>query len=119
MKNTVIEVQTPGNSVILTAVSMKTAFLTLPAHLLSDGLPNEKPIVFFTDGAKDLRGYIMKLFAFRKFRVILDWHRLMERCKVCLSMSFEGGKERRGQILSELSLLFRLGDVSAAAAYLN
>ena len=60
----------------------------------------------------------MKLFAFRKFRVILDWHRLMERCKVCLSMSFEGGKERRAKFSRNSPLLW-LGDVSAAAAYLK
>ena len=119
VKNTVIEAQTPGNSVILTAVGMKTAFLTLLAYLLSNGLLSGKTLVFFTDGAKGLRGYIVKLFSVRKFRVILDWHHLMERCKVCLSGSFRGGKEQRNQILSELSPLLWTGDVSAAAAYLE
>ena len=119
VKNTVIEVQTPGNSVILTAVGMKTAFLTLLAYLLSNGLLSGKTLVFFTDGAKDLRGHIVKLFAFRKFRVILDWYHLMERCKVCLSGSFKGGKEQRNRILSELSPLLWTGDVSAAIAYLK
>ena len=119
VKNTVIEVQTPENSVILTATDMKTAFLNLLAYLLSNGLLNGKTLVFFTDGAKDLRGYITKLFAFRKVRVILDWYHLMERCKVCLSGAFKGGKEQRNQILSELSPLLWLGDVSAAVAYLK
>ena len=119
VKNTVIEVQTSENSVILTATDMKTAFLNLLAYLLSNGLLNEKNLVFFTDGAKDLRGYITKLFAFRKVRVILDWYHLMERCKVCLSGAFKGGKEQRNQILSELSPLLWLGDVSAAIAYLK
>ena len=119
VKNTVIEVQTPGNSVILTAVGMKTAFLTLLAYLLCNDLLSGKNLVFFTDGAKDLRGHITKLFAFRKFRVILDWYHLMERCKVCLSGSFKGGKEQRNRILSELSPLIWTGDVSAAVAYLK
>ena len=117
VKNTVIEVQTPGNSVILTAVGMKTAFLTLLAYLLSNGLLSGKALVFFTDGAKDLRGHIVKLFAFRKFHVILDWYHLMERCKVCLSGSLKGGREQRNPILSELSPLLWTGDVSAAVAY--
>lgn len=98
---------------------MKTAFLSLLAYLLSNGLLREKTLVFFTDGAKDLRGYIAKLFAFRKYRVILDWYHLMERCKVCLSGAFKGGKEQRNQILSELSPLLWLGDVNAAVAYLK
>ena len=119
MKNTVIEVQTSENSVILTASDMKTAFLTLLAYLLSNGLLSGKTLVFFTDGAKDLREYITKLFAFRKFRVILDWYHLMERCKACLGGAFKGGKEQRKQILSELSPLLWLGDVNAAVAYLK
>ena len=119
VKNTVIEVQTPESSVILTAGDMKAAFLTALAYLISNRFLNGKSLVFFTDGAKDLRGHITKLFAFRKFRVILDWHHLTERCKVCLSMSCKGGKERRNRILAELSPLLWLGDVSAAVAYLK
>jgi hypothetical protein len=119
VKNTVIEVQASEDSVILTATDMKTAFLTLLAYLLSNGLLSGKTLVFFTDGAKDLRGYITKLFAFRKFRIILDWYHLMERCKACLSGAFKGGKEQRNRILSELSPFLWLGDVNAAVAYLK
>ena len=43
----------------------------------------------------------------------------MERCKVCLSGAFKGGKEQRNQILSELSPLLCLGDANAAVAYLK
>lgn len=119
VKNTVIEVEAAEKSVILTAGEMKTAFLALLACLAANGLLNGKNLVFFTDGAKDLRGHITKLFAFRKFRVILDWYHLMERCKICLSMSFKGGKEQRNQILAKLSPLLWIGDVSAAVAYLK
>lgn len=119
VKNTVIEVESTKNAAILTAGGMKTAFVTALAYLLANGLLTGKNLVFFTDGAKDLRGHIMKLFAFRKFCVILDWYHLMERCKVCLSMSFKGGKERRNQILAKLSPLLWLGDVSAAVTYLK
>ena len=119
VKNTVIEIQAPEKSVILTAGEMKTAFVTALACLVSNGFLNGKSLVFFTDGAKDLRGHITKLFGFRQFRVILDWYHLMERCKACLSMSFKGGKEQRNQILSKLSPLLWLGNVSAAVAYLK
>lgn len=55
---------------ILTAVGMKTAFLTLLAYLLSNGLLSGKTLVFFTDGAKDLRGHIVKWFALRNQKLL-------------------------------------------------
>lgn len=119
VKNTVIEVETAEQTRILTSTEMNTAFLTLLAFLLSNHLLDHKTLIFFTDGAKDLRRNITEMFSFRQVRIILDWYHLTERCKACLSMSVKGGKDQRNQLLESLYPILWTGDVSGAVSYLR
>ena len=119
VKNTVIEVQSPERKRIITSTSMKSAFLVVLAYLLSNHLLDNKTLVFFTDGAKDLRKNITEMSSFRQVKVILDWYHLMERCKVCLSMSVKGRKEERNQILELLRPYLWAGNVSGAIDFLK
>ena len=119
VKNTVIEIESPEQKRIITSTNMKDAFLVVLAYLLSNHLLDNKTLIFFTDGAKDLRKSITEMFSFRQVKVILDWYHLMERCKTCLSMSVKGRKEQRNQILESLRPYLWVGNVSGAIDFLK
>ena len=119
VRDTVIEVQSPDQKRIITSTSMNDAFLVVLAYLLSNHLLENKTLIFFTDGAKDLRRNITEMFSFRQVKVILDWYHLMERCKACLSMSVNGRKEQRNQILELLRPYLWAGNVIGAIDFLK
>ncbi len=94
------------------------SFRNLLAYLLSHHLLEEKNLVFFTDGANDIRKQIETHFAFRSFTIILDWYHLKKRCQEYLSMSVKG-KEQRNTILQKLLRILWAGNVAEAVAFLE
>jgi hypothetical protein len=81
VENTVIHVESHGESHCLTAVGMDEAFRILMAFLLSNGLLQCRSLVFFADGAQSIKCRIEKHFAFRPHALILDWYHLKKKCK--------------------------------------
>ncbi len=89
------------------------------AFLLSNGLMS-KPgsLVFFTDGARDLRLAIQNTFSFIPFKIILDWFHLEKKCKDLLSMAING-KQVKQQVLSDLLAWLWLGKIDRAVNVLS
>jgi hypothetical protein len=89
------------------------------AFLLSNELLS-KPgsLVFFTDGARDIRKAIQDLFSFLPFKIIVDWYHLEKKWKDLLSMAING-KQIKNQILAELFVLLWLGKVDQAIGLLR
>lgn len=55
------------------------------AFLLHNGLMSiPGQLVFFTDGARDIRSAIQNMFSFLPFKIILDWYHLQKKCKKSL-----------------------------------
>lgn len=117
--NTVAVVQSQQDSYTLTGIGMPQVFRSTLAYLLAHGLLNHKNLVFFTDGANDIRCNIAETFSFHPYTTILDWYHLKKRCQEYLSMSIKGGKEKRNSILQKLLRILWAGNVSDAVQYLS
>lgn len=117
--NTVVTMQSQQFSYTLTDGSMPQAFRSTLACLLSHELLAGKNLVFFTDGASDIRRNIEDLFTFHPYTIILDWYHLKKRCQEYLSMSIKGGKEKRNALLQKVLRILWVGNVPQAVHYLN
>ena len=94
MWNTVAVVRSQQDLYTLTGVGMPQVFRSTLAYLLAHGLLCHKNLVFFTDGANNIRCNIAETFSFHPYSIILNWYHLKKRCQECLSMSIRGGKEK-------------------------
>jgi hypothetical protein len=118
--NTVAHIQDKeSKTYTLNTPTIQQMMMIVLAFLLSNGLLS-KPgsLVFFTDGARDLRAAIQNIFGFLSFKIILDWFHLRKKCKDLLSMAING-KQIKQQILSELLAWLWLGKVDQAVELLS
>ncbi len=119
VQNTVAKVESAGNSYILTGIGMKQVCMNALSCLLVQKCLNFTTLIFFTDGAKDIRANLEAVFGFRPYRIILDWYHLKKRCTECLSMSFQCKKENRKEILKKLLRILWVGNTAQAQTYLK
>lgn len=117
VENTVAHIQHKDSSYTLTAVGMEELFRTIVAFLLMNNLLKYE-IIFFTDGARNIKSCIEKYFSFHESSTILDWFHLKKKCMELLSMAVRG-KEKRNAVLEKLLRHLWVGDVDGAAAYLR
>ena len=101
--NTVAHIQDKeAKTYILNTPTISQMMIIVLAFLVSNSLLSiAGSLVFFTDGARDLRGAIQDIFCFIPFKIILDWFHLEKKCKDLLSMAISG-KQVKNQILTEL-----------------
>lgn len=118
VENTVIHVQADGNSYYITAIGMERAFSILLAFLLKNGLMEDRLLVFFTDGARDIKRCIESVFAFRQFTIVLDWYHLKKKCKELISSSIKGSKEEKHETMRHLLRMLWVGNADEARSYL-
>jgi hypothetical protein len=119
VENTVIHVQADGASYWLTAVGMDDAFKLLMAFLLSNGVMENRKLVFFADGAMNVKSRIEDYFSFCPHSIILDWYHLKKKCKELISSSFFGNKEQKKEITQNLLRILWVGNVAEAVKYLT
>ncbi len=118
--NTVAHIQNKEAKTYTTvSPTLSQMMVIVLAFLLSNELLS-KPgsLVFFTDGARDLRSAIQNVFCFLPFKIILDWYHLEKKCKDLLSMAING-KQIKNQILTELLAWLWLGKVHRAIKLLR
>lgn len=116
--NTVVKILSNKEEHTLTGIGMNGLFRVLLGFLLFNQLLTQQSLIFFTDGAKDIRSNINMFFAFRPFRIILDWYHLDKKCGDYLSLGIKG-TQNRNQAWEALRRLLWVGDVQAARAYLK
>jgi hypothetical protein len=107
VRNTVIHIQQELGKYVLDGIGIRDMLLVLTAFLLHNGL-SDKMIVFFTDGAGDIRNPIKEVFGWTPFKIILDWYHLKKKCQELLSMGLKG-REIKNVALKELLSLLWLG----------
>ena len=88
IENTVIHIQNGQDAYVLTACGMKKAMRCVLAFLIFNGLLQNR-LVFFTDGARNIKSSIEEMFAFHPYTVILDWYHLKKKCQELLSMAVQ------------------------------
>ena len=92
------------------------------AYLLNNNLLTSRKLLFFTDGARNLKTSIEKIFAFRQFTINLDWIHVKSYCYQLLTMALKGGKqnlERNEKIRNRFFTYLWVGDVQGAKGYLD
>lgn len=118
VKNTVIHIQQGVSKYILDGLGIRKMLILLTAFLLHNDLFDNKAIIFFTDGADDIKNAIKDIFGWRPYRIILDWYHLKKKCKERLSMAMKGRQVRNETLKKLLSLLW-LGKIDTAIEYLS
>ena len=118
--NTVAHVQDKASKTYtMNAPSISQMMIIMLAFLMSNELmSNSGSLVFFTDGARDLRLAIQNVFSFISFKIILDWYHLEKKCKDLLSMAIKG-KQIKNSILSEVLAWLWLGKIDRAVNVLS
>lgn len=117
VEDTVVHVSHGDGRYILAGVGMEGILRLLAAFLLSNGLMEGHNLVFFTDGARNIRSSLEKLFPYRPYAVILDWYHLEKKCREYLSSALKG-KDIRNQVSEELLKYLWAGNTEYATDYL-
>ena len=118
VKNTVVHIQQGLGKYILDGLGIHKMLMVLTAFLLHNNLFENKSLIFFTDGADDIKNAIKEVFSWRPYRIILDWYHLKKKCQERLSMAMKG-REIRNETLKNVLVFLWLGKVDAAIEYLK
>ncbi len=94
----------------------KTMHCVLAFHIFNGLLKNR--LVFFTDGAGNIKSSTEEIFTFHPYTVIIDWYHLKKKCQELLSMALKG-KDARNRTLEKLLRILWAGDVKGAVSYLE
>jgi hypothetical protein len=119
VENTVVHIQSDGESYYLAASCMDKAFRILLAFLQSNNLMQDYTLVFLADGATNIKNHIEKYFSFHQYTLILDWYHLKKKCKELISSSLNGTKEQKKDYTKSLLRMLWVGNVKEAILYLN
>ncbi len=119
VENNVIHIQSEESTYCLTADGMQKALRMLLAFLLSNGLLEDKRLVFITDGATNIKDHIAKFFGFRQYTLLLDWLHLEKKSREYLSMALRGGKEEKSAVSNALLGMLWVGNVEDAQNYIR
>lgn len=117
VENTVVHIQHGQDTYALTAVGMMNAMKSTLAFLIFNGLLCNN-LIFFSDGARNIKNSIETVFSFHPYTIILDWFHLKKKCQELLSMALKG-KEARNEALEKLLRILWAGDVEGAVSYLE
>jgi hypothetical protein len=120
VNNTVVHIQEKEAKAYTTVSPTVSQMMPIVlAFLLSNGMLSQPgSLVFFTDGARDIRSAIQNTFSFLPFKIILDWYHVEKKCQELLSMAING-KQIKDQLLAELLAWLWLGKVEQAVQVLS
>lgn len=118
VQTTVIHIQQGLNKYILDGLGIKKTMILLTSFLLYNDLLTNKTLLFFTDGAVDIKNAIKDIYGWRPYQIILDWYHLKKKCKEQLSMALKG-HEIRNDVLKQVLALLWLGNVDVSIQYLR
>lgn len=79
---------------VMEAASMEEACENALGFLLKMGLLEDHELVFFSDGANDIKTTISRYFSFRHYSLYLDWHHVEQCLYQYFTMFLKGGKDR-------------------------
>jgi len=118
VKNTVVHIQNSENNYVLNAPTIFRVLKLVIAFMIYNGLTKKGLLVFYVDGADDLKTGIYKLFTWIRYKIILDWYHLKKKCEQRLSLSIQG-TENRNAVLEEILAHLWLGKVDKAVQHLR
>lgn len=101
---------------VLSAVLMAFGFM-LHWNMLQD-----RDLMIFSDGARNIKNVIHDVFSFRPYTLNLDWFHLRKHCYEVLTMALVGGlknKERNEEIRYHFDKRLFAGNIEEAKRYLD
>lgn len=90
---TLVHIHWNNTSFMIKGESIDEALKQLVAFLLENNLLTSKRLVFFTDGARNLKKAIDEKFFYTSYHVILDWYHVSHYIMQVLSTSLNGSIE--------------------------
>ncbi len=118
VKNTVVHIQNADDSYVLNGPTIFRVLKLVIAFLLNNNLTTKGLLVFYVDGADDLRRGVYRLFKWIPFKIILDWYHIKKKCEQRLSQSIQG-ITNRNMVLEEVLAYLWVGKVDSAVQYLR
>jgi hypothetical protein len=118
VKNSIAHIQYGFNTYLLNAASINNVFKIILAFILNSQLYVSNYIVFYADGALDIKAAINKYFSWIKYKLILDWYHLSKKCKQRLSSSINNKTEKE-KILNYITSQLWLGKIDEAIIFLQ
>jgi len=119
VENTVIHIQADSRAYVIAAVGMEAAFRLLVAFLLENHLMENRHLVFFSDGAQNIRKNIENYFSYRPYALILDWFHLAKRIREFSSMAFRMKKDEKQKTIQRILRILWPGNVDKAIGYIH
>jgi len=117
-KNTIVQIMYQKSTYILNGKGIMETLMLLTGFMLHNNIVDNGNLVFFIDGARDLKNAIRDMYGWRPYIIILDWFHLEKKCKELLSMGIKG-KLVKAVVLTKLRSLLWLGEVDRAIEYLS
>jgi hypothetical protein len=115
---TVARIEHTGQGFTLAGGSVVTVLRFVLAFLLGNGLVRLRWL-FFTDGQRNLQNTIVAFFSWHRcMSLILDWYRLIKKCKDELSLALKG-RHVRNRHLKQIARLLWYGLSSDAIEYVR
>lgn len=114
VENTVITITTGKREYIITGTNMRDACKAVLAFLIRGKLLDGRPLIFFSDGARNICSALMSLFSFYGYKLYLDWYHLTKRIREILSMAVKAKKEERHAILDRINGRLWAGNLDEA-----
>ena len=119
VENAVIHMQADSKAYVITAVGMESAFRLLVAFLLENHLMENRHLIFFSDGAQNIRANIDKYFSSRPYFLILDWYHLLKRIRELSSVAFKMNKGKKQETIRKIIRILWPGNVDKAIDYIR
>jgi hypothetical protein len=118
VKNSIVHIQSGLKKYHINSFSIDKAFKILLAFILMNSLNLNEYLIFYADGAADIKCAIQKYFSWIKYKLILDWYHLDKKCKQRLSSAIKN-KVDKEEILRILGAHLWLGNIDNAIKYLR
>lgn len=122
VETTVSYIRTKEGTYRLSDDSIKGTLKLTLAFLLNKQYLANRQLLFFTDGAQNLRKGIEAVFGFREYTLNLDWYHLEKHCYEMFTQALRGGKDnlsRNYWIREEFFRYLWIGEVQKAKDYLD
>ena len=121
-ETTVVYLRTKEGSYRFAAGDVLTAVLIAFGYMLHWNLLQNRDLMIFSDGARNIKNVIDSVFSFRPYTLNLDWFHLRKHCYEVLTMALYGGasnKERNESIRYHFDKRLFVGNIEGAKRYLD
>ena len=121
-ETTVVYLRSKEGVYRLAASDVLTAVLMALGYMFHCNLLQNRDLMIFSDGARNIKNVIESVFAFRPYTLNLDWFHLRKHCYEVLTMALVGGaanKERNEEVRYHFDKRLFAGNKEEAKKYLD